>query len=77
MLVKISAKGMVPTQRVVKLSALGRTFLDARLFPMAAPTKIDIGVGGTATSGRAKVVIAADTLKMLDGSTPSAWPTSA
>ncbi|HXJ19534.1 MAG TPA: hypothetical protein VMT03_04805 [Polyangia bacterium] len=70
-LVNIEADGMVPTQRVVELSALGRTFLDARLFPMATAVKVDPTTGGTVTSGRAKLVVGPGTLTTMGGAAPS------
>lgn len=70
-LVKITAEGMVPTQRVVKLSALGRTFLDARMFPKAAAVQIDPLAGGTVTSaGGGQVVIGPGMLETLSGGNP-------
>ncbi len=70
-LVAITAANMVPTQRVVSLSTLGRTFLDARLFPSAPAVKIDPAAGGTVVAGRARAVFAPGTLQKAAGGAPA------
>jgi hypothetical protein len=69
-LVEVSAKNMVPTQRIVSLADKGRTFLDARLFPKAPAIQLDPALGGTVSTGQSQVVLGPDILKTLAGKSP-------
>jgi hypothetical protein len=66
-LVKVSAPGHVPTQKVIALRKGQRTFLDARMFEEALAKSIDPAAGGEVSTGGGRVVIAAGSLQKKSG----------